>query len=572
MKLVIKEYLASLRERRGLDSLLPDLLSQMGLDVFSRPGIGNRQYGVDVAAFGSIDGLPEKVYLFSIKPGDLGRKDWNSGSVQDLQPSLDEIREAYIPTHLPKPYKNYPIEICICFGGDLKEEVRLNVSVYEEKYTSDTVTFSEWGGDKLSGYIEKYLLREELLPAPCRQALRKSLALLDEPHSSYGHFYRLVTSLSKIDGKSDIESLTSIRQIYICLWILYSWCREAGNLEAAYLASELVMLHVWSISKDHVSIEKKVSRSISQTAFLTLDLVQQIGLIYVQEKVMPHAGKLYAISNAVNPSCKVDVNLKLFDVLSRVAISGIWVQWYLDSSPNLNAESISVLEKSVRQHRKTLVALIENNPILYTPYKDDHGIDVFIAAWFLMLDKAFHGNLHTWLFQLMERVRFLYDSHGCYVCNIDEYDELIEHPLERTEEYRKEITAGSILFPYISAFAANLNFDDVYEAVKSLKLNVLQHCNFQVWYPDEESERNYYLYSTQHGGVLSHVDVGSSPDDYLDSIFRECRESTHFQDLSAVKHDLWPIIFLASRHYRIPVPIQFLQNVDASNFPGETSP
>ncbi|XOF33939.1 MAG: hypothetical protein ACL93V_01160 [Candidatus Electrothrix sp. YB6] len=111
MKLIIREYLASLRERKELDALLPDLLSQMGLDVFSKPGIGNRQYGVDVAAFGSIDDQPEKVYLVSIKSGDLGRKDWNSGSIQDLQPSLDEIRDTYIPTHLPAEYKNKPIEI-----------------------------------------------------------------------------------------------------------------------------------------------------------------------------------------------------------------------------------------------------------------------------------------------------------------------------------------------------------------------------------------------------------------------------------------------------------------------------
>jgi len=71
MKLIIKQYLASLNERNELDALLPDLLSQMGLNVFSRPGIGTKQHGVDVAAVGSLNGDPEKVYLFSIKAGDL---------------------------------------------------------------------------------------------------------------------------------------------------------------------------------------------------------------------------------------------------------------------------------------------------------------------------------------------------------------------------------------------------------------------------------------------------------------------------------------------------------------------
>src|SRR5687768_15576197 len=99
MKLIIREYLASLRERGELDAILPDLLSQIGLNVFSRPGRGTRQDGVDVAAVGKMGGknTKEKVYLFSIKPGDLTRRDWSGGSIQDLRPSLIEILDSYIP-------------------------------------------------------------------------------------------------------------------------------------------------------------------------------------------------------------------------------------------------------------------------------------------------------------------------------------------------------------------------------------------------------------------------------------------------------------------------------------------
>ncbi len=34
MKLIVKEYLSSLNERKELDVLLPNLLAMMGLDVF----------------------------------------------------------------------------------------------------------------------------------------------------------------------------------------------------------------------------------------------------------------------------------------------------------------------------------------------------------------------------------------------------------------------------------------------------------------------------------------------------------------------------------------------------------
>jgi hypothetical protein len=101
MKLIIKQYLASLKERQELDALLPDLLSQMGLNVFSRPGRGTKQEGVDVAAVGAIGDGSEKVYLFSVKAGDLTRSSWDGDSVQALRPSLNEILDTYITTRLP---------------------------------------------------------------------------------------------------------------------------------------------------------------------------------------------------------------------------------------------------------------------------------------------------------------------------------------------------------------------------------------------------------------------------------------------------------------------------------------
>ena len=40
MKLLFRNYLASLRERNELDAVLPDLLSELGFVVYSRPQRG----------------------------------------------------------------------------------------------------------------------------------------------------------------------------------------------------------------------------------------------------------------------------------------------------------------------------------------------------------------------------------------------------------------------------------------------------------------------------------------------------------------------------------------------------
>ena len=56
MKLLLKEYLMALAERDELDRLLPEILSSVGLHVFSEPRTRGRQHGVDIAAAGR---LPE---------------------------------------------------------------------------------------------------------------------------------------------------------------------------------------------------------------------------------------------------------------------------------------------------------------------------------------------------------------------------------------------------------------------------------------------------------------------------------------------------------------------------------
>ena len=71
--------------------------------------------------------------------------------------------------------------------------------------------------------------------------LRKSLAMLDEPEVSYRHFAELIVSLAAVDTLNDAQRVTAIRQMSICLWILFAWAREAKNTESAYRASELTL-------------------------------------------------------------------------------------------------------------------------------------------------------------------------------------------------------------------------------------------------------------------------------------------------------------------------------------------
>lgn len=562
MKLVIRQYLASLKERGELDALLPDLLSQMGLEVFLKPGIGSRQYGVDVGAYGKLSEDSEnKVYLFSVKSGDLDRKDWDGGNPQDLRPSINEIIDVFIPSRIPAEYKDQSIEICLCFGGAVKEEVRANVSLFLEKQTTGELSFSEWNGDRLAALIEQHMLREELLPENCRGLLRKSLAMIDEPDISIKHFSQLAISLTKTNDLKPKQILTGIRQLYLCLWILYSWCREEDNLESAFLSAEFTLLNAWEAAKFAFEKKNKVAIATLTTLDSIFRLNLQISHQYIEEKVIPHAGNLYALSHAVRPSCAVDVNLKLFDVLGRLALSGCWSYWYLEQLSEDNDESARFFAEAVANYQETIKKLIVNNPILFTPYKDDQAIDLVLALWFLSLDPKHWRDINSWLVNMTREVFQMFRIHDKYPTTIRSYAELIEHPVDKTVEYRKSVTKGSILYPYISAFSAIMGFEEPYKTIKRIKEEFLPHCNFQVYFFDETSEEHFYRFDKMHGATLSDANVTEEPSDFLEQLVNECEESNKLYEMSAFKYSFWPIILTGCRHYRLPVPMHFIIDI-----------
>jgi len=99
IKLVIEEYLSSLKEKDELDILFSDLLKLDGYIVKNLPKTGERQYGVDLLA--EKDG---EVYLYVIKQGNLTRTNWDSGQ-NSVRQSINEIFDLYLYMMLPSEYQ-----------------------------------------------------------------------------------------------------------------------------------------------------------------------------------------------------------------------------------------------------------------------------------------------------------------------------------------------------------------------------------------------------------------------------------------------------------------------------------
>ncbi len=552
MKLILREYLASLRERSELDAILPDLLSELGYNVYSRPGRGTVQHGVDVAAISpEVDG-GKKVYLFSIKKGDLTRQDWN-GSVQALRPSLDDIIDAYIPTHIPEEHRALPVVICVCFGGEIQEPVRLSLTQYEKSKTTDRISFEEWNGDRIANLLLQGILREDVLPKSLRSDFQKAVALLDEPEVSYRHFARLVRQLGQT-VQSNKDKVRIARQIYICLWVLFVWGRDVGNTEAPYRSSELAILHVWEILKPLIGKESAEHRALARVLDQLIRVHVMIATDFVGTKIAPFAKSRDAIGEAVRSRSAVDVSLKLFDILGRVAMTGMWLKWMGDKSDRIDSETTAT---TLNRYFDVCMSLIENNSALSLPLCDDQTTDVALLLMLYLWSSADGERLFAWLHAMVQRHDFTVRAGGRYPTSLVEYTDLVAHPRERSDEYFEEATAGSTLIPLLAIWTSSLGRPDLATRLANLSAEKLKHCTMQLWTPGANSEQHIYINSEIHGLAITDLPIKEGGSDLLETIVEACKGDEGFNALSAVQTGMWPIVLIACRHWRLPVPPDF---------------
>lgn len=552
MKLILKEYLASLRERDELDVILPDLLSLMGLNVFISPSRGGKEYGVDVAAVGSIDKGVEKVYLFSIKSGNLTSDTWDGDQKQSLRPSLNHIRDTFISSRVPPEYKDKPIVICLCFGGQVSSIIRQEVTGYMENNSYGRISFEEWNGDKIADLILDNMFREELLPRQWQSNLRKSLALLEEPKISSEHFNALVRLILEDDDAKKI--VKSLIQLNLVLWVLFSWCRDEENLEAAYMSAEYSLLLAWDSAK------KFPRKTTVKSAFENLlKTYHTISDAYLEKSIFPFVDKKHAISKLVSAPCSISINLKLFDILGRLAIKGQWLLHELSERYKQDEDQeYSELEKSLRKIKWAISQLVINNPLLLSPYKDEQAIELAMALHLLYQDSRDDGFAESWLDALVERVTFSYMTNGMSPTNLYSYEQLLDHSnKEKTDSsYKESVTKASILYPVLTVFCELYGREETAKQLEEFSSGHLKHCTLQYWYSNEASEEHFFSGTDQHGVATTGFPINGKL--ALEHVEEECKHSNFFWQLSAVKQGYLPLVLMACRHYRYPVPFNLL--------------
>ncbi|NRP89051.1 hypothetical protein GFPCMMHI_04976 [Ensifer adhaerens] len=553
MKLLLKQYLSSLNERDELDVVLPDVLSEIGFNVISRPKRGTTQYGVDVVAIGPHPTTCQKsLFLLSIKSGDLTRDEWATGK-QALRPSLEEILEVYIPKHRPARHKDLPIIIALCFGGDIQEDVRLRVQGFVEKNTiAGQVEFEEWNGDRIAEMMVSGLLRENIFPKEMQNSFRKAVAFVDEPAVCVSHFTELLRQIFDTPPKNHAVRLRLARQIYLATWTIFVWCRDAGNLEAAYKVCALSMLWTWDLCHDHIGPSAK-GKELAEVVDKTIGLGRGIAALYIQKHVDPYSQAIDGLGMSVPSSASIDINLKLFEVLGRVSIHGLWLLWLRGVVEDI--EGARQVEQEVQKVLSLIVTIIDKNRTLEAPLRDDHAIEIALASLFLLRCGA-ADYLAAWLRNIMRLSIFSYRSSGAYPCILRDYGELAVHP-RRTDGYREEVTAGSVLYPTLALLMSIFGDAHGFEELEDFRSKSMSHSTWQFWIPDDTTEQHLYRNTAIHGSAITHINTAAGPKKLIEQVNSEIAAAVDFGSLSAMTHGVWPLVLIACHTHRLPIPIHF---------------
>ncbi len=156
------------------------------------------------------------------------------------------------------------------------------------------------------------------------------------------------------------------------------------------------------------------------------------------------------------------------------------------------------------------ISAINNNPMLFTPFRDDHQI----AIAMLLAEACGRIDLVAeYLPAIRSRMVYRYERRFDWVTCLQDYRRLAIHPARRDDEYFMCSTAGSILVPFVLVGLEHLRVQEDLEELQRIVNEKLAHVTKQVWVPHEGTDSTIWRKRRYrgHGSRLAAGRRGSFP-------------------------------------------------------------
>jgi hypothetical protein len=575
MRLILSQYLRTLKERDEFDRLLPDLLLAMGYMPQAKPQTGVRQYGVDLVAVGisPLDGV-EEMLLFVIKRGDIGRRDWDNGEPTSVRPSINEALDLYVPKLIAPEHSGLRKTIVLATTGDLKQDIEPVWNSFREQ-NATKACFDFWGGDRVADLIERYLLNENLFAAEDRADLRKALALAGENDYDFRDVGRMILRQlglnrdgSLATGSSDLRTLRhALRRVHLAVQIFIHWAQSEGDSRQALWASERLLLWAWH----RVQLVDAEQRTKLFEEMSDLWSSYTAAAAHYFDDMSPHFHVQDGMAGYSSEGSEFAI--VLFEHVGLLGSIGLAC---LLQAPT-DEDAAAVARGNSDAIASGLCALLANNPAAASPRLDRHIVDVTLALLFLV-NAGCVEQAREWLSSLAQRLDYCFRVKRKFPVSSDALEDLVSLETgEDDEAVRLALMRTSWCLATIASWCAVMGLDDHYALLARGAAESYSDVCAQLWHPRQGWAERWYL-----GDAL---DAGHSEAPYLlpsdpEELRKRMRAFLALPEYDWPKGSpslpvgIWGLDFIACRHFRVPVPASAwyrLMPSERSGAPAEAS-
>lgn len=555
MRLILSQFLRTLRERDEFDRLLPDLLVAMGYVPLAKPQTGVRQFGVDLAAIGKspVDGV-EEMLLFVIKRGDIGRRDWDNGEPTSVRPSINEALDFYLTKLVAPEHANMRKTIVLATTGDIKQDIDPVWTAFKEQ-NSTRANFDFWGGDRVSDLLERHMLDEHLFAAEDRTDLRKALALAGDGEYDFRDLNRLL--LRQLGLKADgyladapVDTRTlrkTVRQIHLASQICVHWAQSEGDTRQALWVGERALMWTWH--RIQLLEEGERAQFYPDVAELWRSYTASAGRYF--EVIQPNL----QIRDGMAGYCSegAEFSIVLFEHIGLLASVGLACRM---ESPQ-DEESTKVILSNVEAIADGLCALIDKNPASASPRLDGHAIDICLALFFLV-NAGRTEQAKKWLAEIVKRLDYCFKAKSKFPVSTDSLEDLVALEVSPGDDVlRANLMRTSWCLATVAAWCAILEMDEHYGVLSRGASDSYVKVCAQLWHPKRDwTERCYFGGALNYGDSEAPYALPTNVSEMRQRIadFIQRPEYDCVEDSPSRAVGLWGLDFVACRHFRMPIP------------------
>ena len=376
--IIVREYLASLKEDSELDYLFPILLNLMGFRIVqtAKESKGQSQYGKDIIAVGKDENGVKHKWYFELKGySDKDITQANYSKPDGIRESIIEAKDTFFKDSTIPGFNELPTKIVVVHNGVLKTNIRDTFEGFISREFKEG-EFERWDIYHLTDIFSKYLFNEYLLSDDIsNRLLKKTLAFLDSPDNEYLEFKELVNiQFNKVDNIKSRAFKKLFATLNLLNSIVFHYSKENNYLVPAKECSKFLILKTWHwILENSLQNKKSVVKEFKKLLKGQFEIFDK----YFQ-KTFPIArieNGLYSEYGAFYE--KIGYPIRCFEYLDDI------IYYCRLRNTVYNSKKI---ERIKNKQKDLIIELIENNSGFSRPVFDNNSIPI-IQLFLFFSDK-----------------------------------------------------------------------------------------------------------------------------------------------------------------------------------------